>query len=95
MMHLLSKPAAPDVTSVSHTQGTSAPVLITEQEVVFNTAAATLDPPVRIRTRWPGTTLVAAIGRIHLALPEPRPQCLHRDPIYFEDARMSREMDHL
>jgi hypothetical protein len=98
MMHLLSKPAAPDVaptsTSVSHTQGTSAPVLITEQEVVFNTAAATFDPPVRIPPRWRGTKLVAAIGRIHLALPEP-PQYLHREPIYFEDARMSRQMDHL
>jgi hypothetical protein len=52
-------------------------------------------PPATTRHRRLGTTLIAAIGRIHIALPEPRPHYPRRDPNYFETARMSREMDHL
>jgi hypothetical protein len=99
MLHLLSRPAAPDVgpapSAGSPTQNASTPVLISEQEVVFITAAATLVPPASSHRHWPGTTLIAAIGRIHMGLPQPRPHHLRRDPSYFEAARMSREMDHL
>ena len=35
----------------------AAPFLITEQEVVFNTAAAALVRPATTHRRWPGTTL--------------------------------------
>lgn len=99
MLHLLSKPAAPAVrpasSAVSGTQHASTPVLISEQEVVFNTAAAALVPPATTHRHWPGGRLIAAVGRIHIALPEPRPHYPRRDASYFEGARMSRQMDHL
>jgi hypothetical protein len=73
----------------------SAPVLISEQEVVFNTAAAALVRPAPTHRHWPGTTLFAAVRRIHIALPEPRPIYPRREASYFDSARMSRLMDHL
>jgi len=98
MFHLLSKPAAPDVqavpSAVDSTQRTPTPVLITEAEVAFNTAAA-LVPPATTPRHWPGPTPIAAIRHIRIALPEPRPHYPRRDPSYFEAARMSRLMDHL
>jgi hypothetical protein len=85
-----------DVVSVSATLEPvcPAPVLITEEEVVFNTAAAALVPPATTRHHRLGTW-VAAIGRIHIGLPPPRPIYPRRAASYFDDARMSREMDHL
>jgi hypothetical protein len=71
------------------------PVLISEQEVVLSTAAAALVPPAATRRRWLGATLIAAVHRIHIGLPEPRPHYPQRDASYFEAARMSRQMDHL
>ncbi|MBB5166520.1 hypothetical protein [Mycobacterium sp. AZCC_0083] len=91
--------ATPDVRSapsaVDSTQYGPTRVLVTEQEVAFATAAAISVPPATTRHRRLGTTLIAAIGRIHIALPEPRPHYPRRDPNYFEAARMAREMDHL
>jgi hypothetical protein len=69
-------------------------VLVTEQEVAFATAAAIFVPPATTRRRL-GVRLVAAIGHIHIALPEPRPVYPRRERSYFEAARMSREIDHL
>jgi hypothetical protein len=71
------------------------PVLISEQEVVLSTAAAAFVPRATTRRHWPVTTLIAAIGRIHIVLPEPRPCYPRREASYFEGARMSRQMDHL
>ncbi len=71
------------------------PVLISEQEVVLSTAAAALVPPATIPRHWRGTTLIAAIGRIHIGLPEPRPCYPRREASYLEGGRMSRQMDHL
>lgn len=71
------------------------PVLITEHEVVFTTAAAALVPPAPTHRHWPGITLIAAIRHIHIALPAPRPIYARRDATYFESARMSRLMDRL
>jgi hypothetical protein len=51
--------------------------------------------PATTRHRRLGAKLIAAIGRIHIALPEPRPHYPWREPNYFEGARMSREMDRL
>jgi hypothetical protein len=91
--------ATPDVGSapsaVDSTQYGPTRVLVTEQEVAFATAAAISVPPATTRHRRLGTTLIAAIGRIHIALAEPRPHYPRRDPDYFDAARMSREMDHL
>jgi hypothetical protein len=100
MSHLLpASTATPDVGSASSavgsTQHSPTRVLVTEQEVAFSTAAAISVPPAATRHRRLGTTLIAAIGRIHIALPEPRPHYLRRDPNYFEAARMSRAMDRL
>jgi hypothetical protein len=70
-----------------------APLLITETQVAFVTAAAA---PVRSTRRpWPFTTLMAGLGRILTALAQPRPLDSRRVPAYFEAARMSREMDRL
>lgn len=100
MAHLLAgSPATADVgpapPAVDSTQRTPTPVLITEHEVAFNTAAAASVAPAVTRRHWPGASLIAAIGRIHLALPEPRPHYPRREASYFEGARMSRLMDRL
>ncbi|HME48063.1 hypothetical protein [Mycobacterium sp.] len=71
----------------------SAEVLITEQEVRLATAAAV--PSHRETTR---DRLVAFLRRVAGTSADgspPRPGCLHREPYYFEHARMAREMDNL
>ena len=99
MLHLLSKPAAPAVgpasSPVSGTPHASTPVLISEQEVVFNTAAAALLTPATTHRQRRATRLIAAISHIHIGLPEPRPLYPPRGASYLEGARMSRQMDHL
>jgi hypothetical protein len=65
-----------------------APVLITENQVAFSTAAAT--PVSSTRRRWLGR-----FGRILTALTRPRPLYPHRELAYFEAGRMSRAMDRL
>jgi hypothetical protein len=72
--------------------GTSAaPVLITEQEVLFCTGAAMLPRTASAQHRWIAAIRVAA-GSLHL--PPPR-QRYPLDTGYFERARMAREMDRL
>jgi hypothetical protein len=98
MLHLLTNLTAdvgPAPSSVCSKQHTSTPVLITEQEVVFTTAATALQPPATPDHHWRATRLVALIGHVHIGLPEPRPHYPHREASYFESARMSRQMDHL
>lgn len=74
-------------------------VLVTEQEVLLSSAAA-ISTPATPRHRRHGamltalTALTAAIDHLHIRLPEPRP-IYRREAIYFETARMAREMDHL
>jgi hypothetical protein len=73
--------------------GKHAPVLITEREVLFTTAAA-----VSARSAGPlclGITLIARLDRMMTALTQPRPRYPRREPVYFEAARMSREMERL
>ncbi|EUA05870.1 hypothetical protein I546_5856 [Mycobacterium kansasii 732] len=74
--------------------GSKTPVLVSEQRVLFSSAAA-LAAPATTHHRGLGTTVLAAIGHIHIRLPEPRPAYPRRETSYFEAARMSREMDHL
>jgi hypothetical protein len=100
MPHLLpGSTATADVGSapcaVGSTQRSPARVLVTEQSVLFNTAAAIQVPAATSGRRWLGATLTAAIGGILTTLAEPRPHYPPREPKYFEVARMSREMDHL
>ena len=70
-----------------------APVLITENQLAFSTAAAA--PVASIRRRWLGTTLLGGLGRILTALTQPRPSYPHRELAYLEAGRMSRAMDRL
>ena len=70
-----------------------APVLITENQVAFSTAAAA--PVGSTRRRWLDTTLMGGLGRILTALTQPRPHHPRRQLAYFEAARMSRAMDRL
>lgn len=95
MSQLSAGPGVPGVgpapLPVSFTPCTSTPVLISEQQVVFSTAAARRTPMHR---RWRVTTLIAAFRRLRV-LPEPRPCYPRREPDYLEWARMSREMDRL
>ena len=70
-----------------------APVLITENQVAFSTAAAA--PVGSGRRRWLDTILVGGLGRILTALTKPRPHYPRREHAYFETARMSRAMDRL
>lgn len=100
---LRGSPATPDVGAAPPSAGTPQPdstlVLVTEQEVVFSTAAALSSPPATIRRRWLHPTLSprlsAAIRRIVTPLPEPRPYYPRRESNYYEAARMAREMEHL
>jgi hypothetical protein len=68
-----------------------APVFITEQEVVFSTAAALSPRPASISRR-----LIDAIRVVGAALHRP-PAQRHYAPRsnFFEDSRMAREMDRL
>lgn len=43
---------------------------------------------------WPGAAVIAAIGHIHVELPEPRTYPLH-ERRFLEDELMSRLMEHL
>ena len=70
-----------------------APVLVTENQVAFSTAAAA--PVGSTRRRWLDTTLMCGLGRILTALTQPRPLYPRRELAYLEAARMSRAMDRL
>jgi hypothetical protein len=70
-----------------------APVLITENQVAFSTAAAT--PAPTTRRRWLGTTRMGGVSRILTGLTQLRPLYPHRELAYLEAARMSRAMDRL
>ena len=70
-----------------------APVLVTESQVAFSTAAAA--PVPTTRRRWLDTTLMGGFGRILTALSRPRPLYPRRELAYFEAGRMSRAMDRL
>jgi hypothetical protein len=67
------------------------PVLITEQEVVFGTAAAVRPRSSPITRRMVGVLRVVGAA---LRPPPPRPHYAHR-AYYLERAAMSREMDRL
>jgi len=70
------------------------PVLVTENQIAFCTAAAA--PVGSTRRRWLDTTLMGGFGRILTALTQRRPPLYpRRKRDYFEAARMSREMDRL
>ena len=97
---------APSVTSqpvAADPNSAEAEVLVTEQEVLFSTAAAVALPPARTR-RWsyPVAVVGAAVGAIFAALERPekpeKPRARRHYPKrigYLENALMSREMGRL
>jgi len=85
----------PPVTSV--TNSTETQVLITEQQVLFSTAAAVPLPPAKTSRRWTGAVrAIAASVRAAFVTSsdEARPKRRHYPPRsdYLEDSRMAREM---
>jgi hypothetical protein len=99
MLHLHSNPTARDVWPaswrVAFKRPTATPVLLTEWHVEESPAAATVRPPTTAHRHWRGTAVITAIGHVRIRLPEPRPIYPRRRASYFDDAQMSREMDHL
>jgi hypothetical protein len=86
-----SSPVAPETVS------TEQQALITEQQVLFSTAAAVALPPAK--TRWWSDTIqiVSAALRAIFAASEKPPARRHypKRHAYLENALMSREMDRL
>jgi hypothetical protein len=80
--------AAPTATEI---ETSSAPVLITEQEVMFGTRVATSPRRASLPHRFIGAVRTAATS---LRLPPPR-EHYPTDLGYLERSRMSREMDRL
>jgi hypothetical protein len=98
MSHVTPAPLAtsdtePGPPTAASTPRKHAPVLVTENQVAFSTAAAA--PVGSTRRRWLDTTLMCGLGRILTALTQPRPLYPRRELAYFEAARMSRAMDRL
>ena len=99
MSHVIPAPLAasdtePGPPTAAPTLRKHTPVLVTENQVAFSTAAAA-PAPTTLR-RWLDTTLMGGLGRILTTLTQPRPPLYpRRKPDYFEAARMSREMDRL
>ena len=84
--------AAPLATSEAE-RGKHPPVLVTENQLAFSTAAAAAVPTTR--RRWLDTTPLGGLGRILTALTRPRRHQPRRQLAYFESARMSRAMERL
>jgi hypothetical protein len=86
-----TSPVAPE------TNSTEQQALITEQQVLFSTAAAVALPPAK--TRWWSDTIqtVSAALRAIFAASEKPPARRHypKRHAYLENALMSREMDRL
>lgn len=90
---LVTPEAEPPPLSAASTHPTPAPVLVAVHHVVFSAAAAAAVAPT-LRRR-PDTTPMAQVRGVLTTLMQPRPHRPHRDPTYFQTARMSREMDRL
>ena len=85
------KPRPTTPSAVQQAKPSSAEVLITEQQVMFGTAAAAASRPKN--------RLMAALGRVFATSTtetrSPRQHDVPRRMYYIESARMAREMDRL
>ncbi len=97
MTELMTTPTSTvDAIEVAHDQP---PVLITEQQVLFASAASVAVPPARTSNWFVGAAHafadairgVLVASNTHTPSPRYRPSRNH----YFEDSRMGREMDRL
>jgi hypothetical protein len=89
MSHVIPAPVA---TSEAE-PGKHPPVLVTENQLAFSTAAAAAVPTTR--RRWLDTTPLGGLGRILTALTQSPARYPRRELAYLEAARMSRAMDRL
>jgi hypothetical protein len=80
------------VQAQSATVAAPAPVLITERQVMFATAAAVAPRPIEASRPWLATVWQRLVQSV-----EPRPprKYPYSRPSYLEQAAMSREMDRL
>ncbi|BBX48014.1 hypothetical protein GCM10009641_09420 [Mycobacterium cookii] len=86
---VVARDVASEAESATVKDGTpAAPVVITEQEVLFGTRAATSSRVASAPRRWIGAIRAAAAS---LQLPPPR-QHYSTDTSYLERSRMAREM---
>lgn len=89
--HATQNPTPTTPSAVPPVKPASAEVLVTEQQVMFGTAAAAASRP--------GNGLMAALGRVFATstteTPSRRQQNVARRMYYIESARMGREMDRL
>jgi hypothetical protein len=86
-----------ETSPVAAARSSTEPALITEQQVLFSTAAAVALPPAETR-QWRDT--VSAVGtalRAMLAASEKQPARQHypKRHVWLDTAAMSREMDRL
>jgi hypothetical protein len=85
----------------SATTSTEPPALITEQQVLFNTAAAVALPPARTRRWIDAVHAVADAVRVMFGASEKPAEQRTAKPVYprrhgwLEDALMTREIDRL
>jgi hypothetical protein len=95
MSQLTRAPSHPSGTESDQPANASAcrecgPILITEQQVAFSTAAAISGRRVRL-----GAAPATRFWRTLCAWAQPRPHCPRCEPVYFQTARMSRAMERL
>jgi hypothetical protein len=93
----LSAESEPVLEAVALEQASPAPVLITEQQVRFATAAAAAVPALPSTTHWwtrSRRSVVAAFSVSRTAEEDSRPPRRHYPPRndFLEDSRMKREM---
>lgn len=93
MSHVTTSDTESGPVTAASTLRKDAPVLITQNQIAFSTAAAT--PVGSTRRWWLDTTVVGGLRRILTALTHPRSHHSRRQLVYFETARMSRAMDRL
>jgi hypothetical protein len=93
MSHVTTSDTESGPVTAASTLRKDAPVLITQNQIAFGTAAAA--PVGSTRRWWLDTTLMGRLGRILAALTQPRPHQPRRQIAYFDAARMSRAMDRL
>ena len=89
------QPTSPTAIEAAPAPAVAEPTLITEQQVMFSTAAAVAPQPVTTR-RWTDVigSFVAAL-RVAAGPPEPVRRHHSERYAYLQNALMSREMDRL
>jgi hypothetical protein len=90
-------PGAGSSTAPVSTKPAETPALITEQQVLFGTAATVALPPAKTRRFSDAVHAVAGTLRAVFASPEKPPAQRHypKRHVWLENAMMSREMDRL